>query len=213
MIMFLFLKLLAVAFMILIQCMCFVTPQEWCPLLGVNMLASTDLQSLISCVNTDYNIKNMTWVRAMNDELNSVALAGVWWSQKDRSVPLTIVTQTSADRLYQLHAQCKSWQGPLSAAVYVSLHEENIGNSLSAYNENILRDSARKISNLFHLIENDGDVCVLDVMLAYEVFTEQSAAQMLHPFNKLRNLARLQLKTPLMGNLDVDMIISNGFFS
>lgn len=187
-----------------------VSSEVWCPFLDKNEFTNPHLRSLVSCVNQDYQIKNMTWIKAMNDELNPVALAGVWWSEKNRSVPLTIVTQTSADRLYQLQAQCKSWQGPLSAAVYVALHQETVDNGLSSYNQNFLRESAQNISNLFDFTENDESYCVLDVMLAYEVFTELSAVQMLHPFNKLRNLARLQLKTPLMGNLDVDMIISKG---
>ena len=50
----------------------------------------------------------------------------------------------------------------------------------------------RTVSN-FHLsLEHEPNACRLDVVLAYEVLTEQRAI-MLYPINLLRNMARLQV--------------------
>ncbi len=48
----------------------------------------------------------------------------VWQSHKPHALPLTVATQLSVSRLSQLSAQCRGWKGPLSAAVYVPLLEE-----------------------------------------------------------------------------------------
>lgn len=50
-------------------------------------------------------------------------------------------------------------------------------------------------------VEQSPDMCVLDVMLVYEVFSDKNAA-LLYPFNTLRNLARLQARTPVLALLD-----------
>lgn len=39
------------------------------------------------------------------------------------SLPVTVVTQVSANRLVQLQAQCKDWNGPLSVVIYTSVIE------------------------------------------------------------------------------------------
>jgi hypothetical protein len=39
--------------------------------------------------------------------------------------------------------------------------------------------------------------CKPDVMLTYEVFTQERAAKMLYPINELRNLAKLQVGSSL----------------
>lgn len=44
-------------------------------------------------------------------------------------------------------------------------------------------------------------MCVLDVMLVYEIFTDKNAP-LLYPFNALRNLARLQSRTSVLALLD-----------
>ena len=44
-------------------------------------------------------------------------------------------------------------------------------------------------------METDESACKLDVMLAYEIYTEHRA-MMLYPINVLRNLARAQVRDP-----------------
>ncbi len=43
-------------------------------------------------------------------------------------------------------------------------------------------------------------------MLVYEAFMQERAASVLYPVNALRNYARLLADTPLIANIDVDML-------
>lgn len=45
----------------------------------------------------------------------------------------------------------------------------------------------------------------------YEVYTE-AQAMMLYPINVLRNLARLQARTPLLALVDVDMLMGSRLY-
>ena len=73
--------------------------------------------SLVQAINSKYVMKNMTWQAAMSDDLASVAVGGVWWSSKQRPVPVTLITQSTVDRLPQLYSQCKSWKGIYSSLI------------------------------------------------------------------------------------------------
>ncbi|MEW5316946.1 MAG: hypothetical protein WDW38_008284 [Sanguina aurantia] len=68
--------------------------------------------------------------------------------------------------------------------------------------------SKRKSSLPVTIVEQSPDMCVLDLMLVYEVFSDKNAA-LLYPFNTLRNLARLQARTPVLALLDGDLIVSS----
>lgn len=59
--------------------------------------------------------------------LNTSFVSGTWESSAPAAAPLTIVTQLSVTRLSQLRAQCRSWNGPLSAAVYLPLLQTELG--------------------------------------------------------------------------------------
>ena len=49
-----------------------------------------------------------------------------WWSAKEPAAQITVVTGLNPSRLNQLESQCRSWRGPISAAVYVVvLHPDN----------------------------------------------------------------------------------------
>ena len=54
-------------------------------------------------------MKNMTWRAAMADDLASVAVAGIWWSAKQRPVPVTVITQATVDRLPQVGHHWAPW--------------------------------------------------------------------------------------------------------
>lgn len=71
-----------------------------------------------------------------------------WWSDKEQAAPLTVATGLTDTRLDQLAAQCASWKGPLSAAVYLVL-SENSTNGLSPANQKQLDDVAAQIA-VFH---------------------------------------------------------------
>ena len=79
---------------------------------------------VVNCINAKYTPKDMDWARAMNDDPAALKIAGAWWSAKTRSVPVTLVTQSTVDRVPQLYSQCKSWRGPLAVVLYIGFEQE-----------------------------------------------------------------------------------------
>lgn len=76
------------------------------------------------CINEANRTKSLKSIpKVWADEVATVLAAGSWWSAKRAVVPVTVVTQLSISRLPQLWAQCRSWRGPLSAAVFVPAPE------------------------------------------------------------------------------------------
>jgi hypothetical protein len=79
--------------------------KAWCPALKLNNTGyprEPNPLSLAQAVNSKYTMKNMTWQVAMSDDLAAIAIEGIWWSGKHRPVPLTLITQASADRIPQV---------------------------------------------------------------------------------------------------------------
>lgn len=68
-----------------------------------------------------------------------------------------------------------------------------------------------QISSFFADIERDDNACKPDIMLVYEIYTERRA-MLLYPINVLRNLARMQARTPLLALVDVDMLLSDKLY-
>lgn len=50
-------------------------------------------------------------------------------------------------------------------------------------------------------IQDIPNACALDVLLAYEVF-DSEVTSVMYPFNILRNMARLQARTPVIALVD-----------
>lgn len=104
--------------------------QAWCPMLSLYSISGQLVESpvaLANAINGKYVMKGMTWKAAMDDELAAIGVAGAWWSVKERPVPVTLITQSSVDRLPQLYSQCKSWGGPLSAVIFLGLLQDSVG--------------------------------------------------------------------------------------
>ena len=80
---------------------------------------------------------------------------GSWWSSKPLRVPLTIVTQLSANRVTQLWAQCKSWPGALSAAVHIAVQQPTAG-PLSMRNDAMLKKTMKSVAE-FHTAAERGE--------------------------------------------------------
>lgn len=127
--------------------------QVWAPLAnltwdlsaGGELGASAEsMRQVVECINEKYVRKNMTWDAAMSDDLASVQVAGAWWTAKRRRVPVTLVTQSTVDRIPQLYAQCKSWGGPMAVVLYLGLQQNTTG-ELTAENTEQL---SRAISNV-----------------------------------------------------------------
>lgn len=80
-------------------------------------------KQLVSCLNRHQPSKaHSTWDSVLSDDMTAaVSVAQAWWSHRPPAVPLTIITHLTLDRLDQLRSQCRSWKGPISAAVYVTI--------------------------------------------------------------------------------------------
>ncbi|KAJ9508090.1 hypothetical protein QJQ45_021437 [Haematococcus lacustris] len=140
--------------------------------------------------------------------------------------PLTIVTMATQHRLSNLEAQCNSWQGPLTAAVYVPLLlGDDAGNTAS------LRRVQASTQQLFKRCVTGGSrrhaaatwacmatcvcrmesrpaSCALRLLLMAEILGE-AAARPLFPINSLRNAALLASDTPLVAMIDTDLLLSS----
>lgn len=173
--------------------------------------SAPDPRQLVDCINAQYDEDTTTtWKRAMDSKFKNEAnlyAAGAWWSQKEPSVPLTIVTQLSSNRLSQLWAQCKTFPGTISAAIHIGLYQEQ-SKPLSLRNNANVKKAIRSVSEFHKTVERDDSACILDVVLLYEIHSERRAL-LLYPVNQLRNLARLQARTELIALMDVDMLLSS----
>lgn len=73
----------------------------------------------------------------------------IWFSHKARPVSMTVMTQLSSDRIPTLFAQCASWQGALSAVVFLALvQEDDNGGQLTADNEARVKHAEEMLSVL-----------------------------------------------------------------
>lgn len=81
--------------------------------------------------------------------MRRMKLHHAWWSQKDPVVKVTIVTGLNPSRVNQLETQCNSYKGPISAAVYVVLHNPDTTAGLTAEHKKQLKD-AKQLLGDFH---------------------------------------------------------------
>jgi hypothetical protein len=72
-----------------------------------------------------------------------------WWSRKDPVVKVTIVTGLNPSRVNQLETQCNSYKGPISAAVYVVLHNPVPNAPLTAEHKQQLQEAKKQLDQ-FH---------------------------------------------------------------
>ncbi|KAG2493832.1 hypothetical protein HYH03_008050 [Edaphochlamys debaryana] len=155
--------------------------------------------------------KRTAWEHFSDDLPSCLQPARIWWSPRPPGIPVTLVTQLSADRIAQLKAQCATWGGPLAAALYLPLHNPS-DVELSAANKQKLQAMVDSADELFKqseqaASEGKGYGCQLRLMLVYELFADPKAV-VLYPVNSMRNYARLMADTDLITNIDVDMIPS-----
>mmetsp|Transcript_21809 Transcript_21809/g.37226 ORF Transcript_21809/g.37226 Transcript_21809/m.37226 type:complete len:431 (-) Transcript_21809:13-1305(-) len=169
-------------------------------------------QALKDCLMEDRpQLRITTWNESLlSDTLPNLVLHELWWSKRPRRFDVTVVTQLSIDRIPALFNQCTTYLGPMSAAVYLPLVHplDQPRGTLSSAHEAQLEDQAAQMTTMFKKMEA-ADKCQLDMMLLYEVFDHKDSA-MLYPVNSLRNFARMQVRTPLLSAIDVDMMISAG---
>ncbi|KAG2422729.1 hypothetical protein HXX76_015816 [Chlamydomonas incerta] len=173
--------------------------------------AGAQAQAVADCFKgQDCLAKRTAWDHFTEDLPSCVVAARVWWSARPAGIPVTLVTQASAERLDQLRAQCATWRGPLAAALYLPLYNPS-SHELSDESKQKLQAMVAGIDELFQKTEaggsSSGSGCQLRLILLYELFADQKA-MVLYPVNSLRNWARLMADTDLITNIDVDMIPS-----
>lgn len=88
----------------------------------------------------------------------SLQVVGSWWTTKQRRVPLTVVTQSTVDRIPQLYSQCKSWRGPVSVVLYQALVQPTPG-ALTAENEEIMKNALLHVGHALARSNHDLTHC------------------------------------------------------
>ncbi|KAG6544442.1 hypothetical protein Mapa_014080 [Marchantia paleacea] len=117
---------------------------------------------------------------------------------RPRDRDITLVTQTSADRLMAVERTAKTWTGEMVVAVHVMARNET---------ENVYK----KLSGLHRRIEALGR-CRLNIYFAMEDGFEspEEAAKALYPVNAMRNIALQMVTTKLVFLLDADFVPNPG---
>jgi glycosyltransferase-like protein LARGE len=94
------------------------------------------------------------------------------------SIDVTIVTQTSPDRIWKLKELCRIWAGPISVAIYVA------PDMLVNASAQVASSACGPKMRTFYYVGNDPDR---------------------YPFNALRNKARQGISTSHLFNIDIDL--------
>ncbi|GFH17182.1 chlorophyll a-b binding protein, chloroplastic [Haematococcus lacustris] len=210
-----------------------------------------EAQQLLSCYNRNATAESLYFRDFVNGRASKMTLHTILWSTKLVSDmtpsnntskpagslhPLTIVTTANKQRLGTLEAQCNSWPGPLTAAIWVPL-ENDSGGLNSSKNAAVVNETLLAAQSLFdrycpswaavqrmplHAVQQaDGTCllryeqtevsptsCALRLLLMTELLGER-AAKWLYPINSLRNAAILASDTPMVAMVDVDLLLSN----
>ncbi|KAG1675456.1 hypothetical protein FOA52_001755 [Chlamydomonas sp. UWO 241] len=145
-------------------------------------------EELLGCYNAE-EPKPASFESFLAQQAPSMAIHQLWRSAAPPSLQLTILTAATLSRLDALAAQCDSWAGPLSAAVYVTLPPPALFDSADA--------------------RAHSGGCQLTMALLVEVVTDDTVSQLL-PINALRNAALAASSTPLVALIDVDLLPSSG---
>ncbi|KAI8467272.1 MAG: hypothetical protein J3K34DRAFT_42523 [Monoraphidium minutum] len=111
--------------------------------------AQSPVSSYISCLGADTGkLEHTVYNDFVAGKPVRLLLREAWWSARPGRVPLTVVTGLTSSRLDQLGAQCASWRGPLSAAVYIVVKGDGAG-KVSAQGEAALVAAAADVA-AFH---------------------------------------------------------------
>lgn len=171
------------------------------------------IHPLVSCINHKESEApcTTTWDDMLSSKPPCLRAHRVWQDPAstgdETQTIVTLVTQLSLSRLTQLKAQCTTWLGPLSASVYVSMVPRSDGQAPSAAKvDEMLNKAEGLVDDSFKQLLSLGK-CQPRLLLLYEVLGDK-ASSVLYPVNSLRNYARLLSTTPLIANIDVDMLPS-----
>lgn len=136
------------------------------------------------------------------NRLATLNVEATWLTGRTRNVnDVTVCTNTGPERLYMLRGQCESWNGPMSAIIYVGLEIFNTSNTekLEALQANISRLHAELESN---------ELCSIDITLVSELMPAERLWA--YPYNSVRKQAIARARTRLIILLDVDFLLTTG---
>jgi hypothetical protein len=111
---------------------------------------------------------------------------GPYPSWAPNAFDVTILTQTSVDRLWKLDALCRLWEGPISVAIYAARSE--------------LADARAWMAR---------SRCASKTRVAYVAGEDRR----MYPFNALRNVARRVITTSHFFVTDIDLWPSEGTYA
>ncbi|KAF5826710.1 glycosyl-transferase for dystroglycan-domain-containing protein [Dunaliella salina] len=116
------------------------------------------------------------------------------------------IKKTSWNESMHSDVEAKSFRGPVSAAVHVSIVQPESIPGLSNDSIEALVRAEAIFADVFERAELLHG-CQLTIMLFYEIF-DSHLSSLLYPINAMRNFARMPVKTELVSAIDVDMVIS-----
>ena len=180
--------------------------------LGFAAAVTQDHLNLVSIINNESSACITRWDDMLSSSPPCLKARRVWLSDDSKATPsqsiVTLVTQLSLSRLPQLHAQCATWLGPLTAAIYVNIVPRSDDQEVpsSSKLDEMLQKGEEIINDKFNQLISL-QKCQPRLILLYEVLGDK-ASSVLYPVNTLRNYARLLSTTPLIANIDVDMLPS-----
>ena len=157
-------------------------------------------------IESSFNGKKSQFKKWSYNIINYPIIENYLTSSKERrdDILITIVTQTSMDRLNLLEIMASNWNGIISVAIYIRLEES-------------LLHSLELILELFEKCENKYDYALLDISLLFEIEylnkinNNGGLYSVMYPINHLRNLALQCAKTEFVLLIDGDFIPNKGF--
>jgi len=129
-----------------------------------------------------------------------------WRSRKTKPrESITLMTQLSDDRLSMLENQCRTWNDPIVAMVYVPLFNRKAADDpiVPTYSNTTLTNVIEGIDAFFYFMEMTAP-CVLTIELVGEFMDPLDPVE--YPINALRNRAIKLAKTDVLFMLDVDFV-------
>lgn len=188
-------------------------------LLIVSCCSSDDVSTrLVACYNKGGPL-TASFDSFLSGKPPSLAIHKIWRTNSTKAGhagtdDLTIVTAATLQRLDALKSQCKSYPGPVSAAVYIPLLvRHNLTawriTDLSQAHRAVLSSASDLLDEAFQSSEQDSRSCHYHaLMLVIEPVSDASIASLL-PINALRNIALVAAATPLIAMVDVDLLLSS----
>ncbi|KAG2487429.1 hypothetical protein HYH03_013996 [Edaphochlamys debaryana] len=168
-------------------------------------------EELLQCLNDHQPQQTSTsWEQVIQDQHPYLKAVAAYWSRKTADVPLTLATQLSWNRKWQLKAMCRTWGGPIAAVLHMPVLIPRVTGRPNGTLDDIPPDTMKRALEkvaAFHARVEASQPCKMDLILLAEPYRDAKSL-VLYPVNLLRNYARLMARTPLIGVIDVDLLVS-----